>query len=148
MAFALTGFKAFGVSNTSATRKYETQIVQLYITGTAADVALDFGTDAGTFWTAAQANTTYGAMATEALAALKALIAQTNGLLAVQSAAQLQRVQVAALTAAGQFTQVISNNRPNIALFANDGAASYVFRFVYDLKDERAANVSDLGATQ
>lgn len=52
MAFALTKFVAFGVEAEEAVNKRYKQAVEFTITGLNSNVALDFGTYAGTFWTA------------------------------------------------------------------------------------------------
>ena len=66
MAFALTSFEAFPLQIDEPIQKRAVQIVRFTITAAGADVDLDFGDVAGTFWTAAIANGTYGTFATTA----------------------------------------------------------------------------------
>jgi hypothetical protein len=66
MAFALTKFQAFGKLIDSPISKRYIQQVVMTITQANTDTALDIGTNAGTFWTAAKANGTYGAVASSA----------------------------------------------------------------------------------
>ncbi len=75
MTFALTGFKAYKLSVPSAVDKYGLQVVEMTITRASTDVALDIDNTAGTFWTAAKANTTYGTLATNAAAAWAFILA-------------------------------------------------------------------------
>lgn len=146
MAFALTGFKAFGIRTSGSTRQHAVQIIELVITGTANDVALDLDTDAGTFWTAATGDATYGAMATQALADWKLALNNVKDLLAVEALALLKRVPIAALTGNGQYVMTVSHTRPNIALNAGDGDTAYTIQVRYALKDGQEAFTSDRGA--
>jgi hypothetical protein len=85
MTFALTKFKAWGVEIDEPVTKKFMQFAHLSITAAATDVALDIGTDAGAFWTAALANGTYGtSVATPALAALQAIQAKARAYLGFQ----------------------------------------------------------------
>lgn len=82
MTFALTKFEAWGVEIDEPVTKKFMQYARLVITAAATDVALDIGTDAGTFWTAALANGTYGtSVATPALAALQNIVAKSSAFL-------------------------------------------------------------------
>lgn len=148
MAFQLTGFKAFGIRTDGSTRKHAMQGVILSIAATAADVVLDIGTDAGTFWTAVKADAKYGTMATQALVQLKLLLAQVNQLIEVEGSALVSRVPVGTLTAAGQYTMTISNKRPVLTLNAGDGDLAYQLYLRWDLKDNLEATVLDLGTVQ
>lgn len=85
MAFALTGFSARGIDVKTPTKKRGIQQVVLSVTGAAADVDLDIGDDAGTFWTAAQADATYGALAAKALTILNQIVDNAAALVAVKS---------------------------------------------------------------
>lgn len=66
MAFALTKFRAYKVEVPTAIAKYGLQAIEMTVTRGASDVLMDLDTTTGTFWTAAKANGTYGAMATQA----------------------------------------------------------------------------------
>ncbi len=150
MTFALTGFKAFGIECEGATRKWGRQRALLYITAAATDVDLDLGDDTpGTFWTAALANATYGALASQAQDTLQNISAQVNGLMGFKCKQFLVRVQVAALSTTGQYCVVdVTNDRPNITMTASDGETSYIIELEWDLSDNSQPVVSDLGAAQ
>lgn len=78
MAFALTGYKSYSrAAYEPVTAQFE-QTVELTITRAATDTALDLGNPAGTFWTAALADVTFGALATKALAHWKTVQGKTR----------------------------------------------------------------------
>lgn len=52
MAFGLTSIKAYGVPSYEFSGNKFLQVLEMEITGTTADIALDIGNAAGTFWTA------------------------------------------------------------------------------------------------
>jgi len=64
MASALTAYKAWIQEADKATGPRHIQYLEMDITGANTDTAWDFATAAGTFWTAAEADETYGATAT------------------------------------------------------------------------------------
>lgn len=70
MAFALTSAQCYKLDIANATRAYGLQVIELTITRGTADVSLDFGNIAGTFWTAARADVTFGAYATQVASAV------------------------------------------------------------------------------
>jgi hypothetical protein len=63
MAFALTNFRAYKLGISSATDRYGLQGIEMTVTRTASDVAIDLDTVSGTFWTDILADATYGAYA-------------------------------------------------------------------------------------
>ncbi len=67
MTFALTSFVADGVKFQGPGPYRAIETYALTITAAATDVDLDLGDTTGTFWTAAQADSTYGEMATQVL---------------------------------------------------------------------------------
>jgi hypothetical protein len=71
MAFAVTKFLSYGLEIPDPVPRRCVQRVEMTVTSLAADVAWDIGASAGTFWSAAVADVTYGGIATQALAALK-----------------------------------------------------------------------------
>lgn len=73
MAFALVSWKGYPKPIEQGTIKRFEHVVELHITGLAADVDLDIGDLTGTFWTAALADATYGDYATAALAYITSL---------------------------------------------------------------------------
>ncbi len=135
MAFALTGYVARGTDISGPNFKKGTQQVVIRATGTSADVDLDIGDAAGTFWTAAIADTTYGALATKALLSLQRVAAQSVANVAVSSNQLIDRVQVASLTTTGQFTLANDVIGPNIAFNAGDGETAYYIILDYELND-------------
>lgn len=147
--FALTKFKAYGVQTEGSTRRHAAQVVEMVITGTTADVALDFDNASGTFWTAALADATYGTLATQALADITAISSRVSAVLTVSAQNLLGRVQVATLSAAGQYTIVPNATTfvPAIALNATDGDLLYnPIRIVWSMLDTLSPVVDDLGA--
>ena len=52
MAFALTGYKAWGIETSKAVSPECIQYLEVTITAANTDVAVDVGTTGGTFWTA------------------------------------------------------------------------------------------------
>ena len=72
--FALTKFNAYGFIIDSQIKKRAMQRATLHITAANTDTALDLGSDSGTFWTAAEADATYGDMATNALERLNEIV--------------------------------------------------------------------------
>ena len=57
MAFAITGYKAWGKETTKAVSPEVIQYLEMNFTATNTDVAYDLGTTGGTFWTSAGATT-------------------------------------------------------------------------------------------
>lgn len=134
MAFALTAYQARSVDIASPSYRQAIQEVVLDITGTTADVDLDIGDNTGTFWTAAQANTTYGALAAKALESIQRIVSQSDALVQVMSQQLLDRIQIATVAGAGEYSLAIQNLRPNIAFNAADGETSYKIILRYELK--------------
>lgn len=57
MAFAITGYKAWGIESSKAVSPEIVQHLEMTFTAANTDVAYDLGTTAGTFWTSAGATT-------------------------------------------------------------------------------------------
>jgi len=68
--FQLTKYNAYGFIIDSDIQKRAVQRAVFHITAANTDIDLDLSDSTGTFWTAAKADTTYGAMATKASASL------------------------------------------------------------------------------
>lgn len=146
MAFSLRKFKADGIRVSGPNRKRAVQLVELHITALATDVDLDIGDNTpGTFWTAALADATYGALATTARAKMVEIAAISNGLVAIKSPQLLDRIQIAAVAAAGQYSVAVDTLGPDIAVNAADGETSWVIQLEYALKDGYEAINADLG---
>jgi cytochrome c551/c552 len=146
MAFALVAYHARGVDVVGPSYKRGIQQVVLDITATANDVDLDIGDDSGTFWTAALANATYGALATKALASLQRIVAQSAALVAVSSEQLLDRVQTAAAGGNGEFALAIQNTRPNITVNAADGETAWKVILTYELDNYAFPEIQSLGS--
>jgi hypothetical protein len=127
MTMAIVKCKAYGLQTGAATRSKGLQIIELELTGAAADVAYDFGNSSGTFWTAVLTSSpTCGPSVLELFENVSA------GCLAFQNLTGPQlypRVQVASLTGAGQILKAVQNNRPNISFNAADGDTTYQLKF-------------------
>jgi len=134
MAFALTKFMAYGVDIAGPSKRRGIQRATLTITATVNDVALDFSADGGTFWTAARADATYGALATKALDILNQIEDQAVGLMNIESEQLLDRLQAAA-AAGTSYTVAINGHRPDITCAAANGETAWVFDFEWILND-------------
>lgn len=135
MAFALTKYKQHGVGLSGPGERTTLGFVELEITGLTTDVDLDIGDDDGTFWTAALANSTYGAMAAQALSDLQDIVANADDLLAVKSQQLLDRVQAAAASGTA-YTVGIEEKRPNITFAASNGETAYTIVLEYLMKEQ------------
>jgi len=71
--FSLTKYNAYGFIIDSDIRKRAIQRMTLHITAANTDTDLDIGDDSGTFWTAAEADTTYGDLGSKALDTIQAI---------------------------------------------------------------------------
>lgn len=85
MSRAVTAVEAFGREIDEPITKRFQQVLHLSVTGLATDTAYDFSNAAGAFWTDALADVTYGSVATQALAVLRAIQAGAKNFLSVQS---------------------------------------------------------------
>lgn len=94
MTFALTAFKAYGIRTSGANRQHTHQVAELKITSANTDVDLDIGDTTGTFWTAAQADSTYGTMAARALTVMTNIQAIAQDLKLPESEALSQKTPV------------------------------------------------------
>lgn len=135
MAFALTGYRLMAVQTDKAVSPRFLQFVELDITATAADVALDLNNPAGTFWTAALANGTYGATATAALASLNNVVIGARALLWDSATFILNRAR-AASDAVGVYTKTYSATEkvPAYALHAGEGQTADTIVLCYEMK--------------
>lgn len=135
MAFSLTKFHAEGIDVGGPARR-RLQRAVFTIAATAADVDLDIGDDTpGTFWTAALANATYGAVALNVQAFLQVLDDNVIALFQVNSPQLMDRVQTAAAGGNGEYALAIQNFRPNIAVNAADGETAWQIECVWELAD-------------
>ena len=146
MAFALTKYKAYGLLVSGPSRKQAVQYVEMHITAADTDVDLDIADSSGTFWTAAQANTTYGDIATSALESISDIGDQSAALLAVQSPEILIRAQDNTSPGSGFYGISVSGNLPNIEWASGNAPTSYQVTLTLALPDGVQPIRSDLGA--
>lgn len=145
MSFSLQGFKAYGVRAEGATRQHVRQMAELYIVATVNDVALDISNSAGTFWTAALADSSYGSLASSALSVLTTISGIAVALRSVKSEELLVRLQ-AASPSGTSYSLSVSSHLPSITCAAGNGQTSWHIQLEWLLPDGREAMVSDLGA--
>lgn len=134
MAFKLTSFVATPTKAMDAGLSRAAQRYVLKITGLVGDVALDIGTVAGTFWTAAKANADTGAMATEVLALLEANAANLDFITNI-FVPELSQRAIAAATSGVVYTRTL-NTTTKLPLFtfaANEGATAYTVVIDYQV---------------
>ena len=146
MAFALVAFRARQVDIASPSLKRGIQQVVLDITAAATDVDMDIGDDSGTFWTACLADATYGELAEQALDILQRIVAQAAAFVGCASQQLIDRVQVASLSGAGEFTLAVQNTRPNLAFSAADGETAWKLILTYEMDNGIQPMYASLGA--
>ena len=144
MAFALTGFASYGINTAGPSQKRGIQRATLYITGLVTDVDLDLGDDSGVFWTEAQANSTYGELATKALDVLNKIEDRCTSLLAVKSEQLIDRLQAAA-AAGTSYVLTVQAKRPNIEFAAGQGETAYQIDIEWLLNNFQFPIVSSFG---
>lgn len=126
MAFALTSFVLDGQKFQGPGPYRATQTAVFTITGTTADVDLDIGDYAGTFWAAAIANTTYGDVATTAKAALQKNDDQVQAVCRIYTPEIADRIQAAAASGTAYTLSIDSTSKLPIYTFdAANGETSY-----------------------
>ncbi len=150
MAFALTKFKAYGLRVEGAVRPHVQQVMSFTLTAAATDIAYDLGTTGGTFWTSAEANATYGSLAT----AVKALLLTTlpgllpaGALIACESEVLQTFIQVASGASGTQYTLAITDSMPTITFVSASAPTAWVLNLRWNLIDGAEAVVGDYGTT-
>lgn len=144
MAFALTGFKSYGVRADGAVRPHVLQIAEFRITAANTDTGLDISNSAGTFWTAAIANATYSDMAT---AVSSLLFNQISGILyQLRSVSGLPAYSVTQSPAAGSYTVTINSDIPDLAFNTGSAPTAYVLVLEWLTIDGAEAVRSDYGS--
>jgi hypothetical protein len=146
MAFALTKYKAYGTLVSGPSRKQAIQYVELHITAANTDTDLDIADASGTFWTAAQANSTYGDIAEQALESITDVGDQSAALLSVMSPEILSRAQDNTSPASGFYGISVSGNLPNIEWASGNAPTAYQVTLMLALPDGVQPIRSDLGA--
>lgn len=137
MAFALTSFFADGVRFMGPGPLAATQSYRFTVTAAATDVDLDFGDATGTFWTAAQADSTYGAMATQVLSQVDRLVSQYSSVKSIYLPELIDRMQVPSSPTGTQYVSDGINADtllPSYTFGASGGDTTYVLSVDYYLK--------------
>ncbi len=149
MTFALVGFRAAGARREGAQPCHGDQIVELKITAAATDVAYDFATTGGTFWTAAVADATYGGLATQARAFLlnrvAGVVAEYLGACSEVLDTVYTRV-AGAPGAATEYRVTVSYHMPSLAFNAAGGPTAITVRLQWRLVDGQEPLVLTLGS--
>ena len=131
MAFAVTAYKAYSVQVGGPSVRQCVQNFEMTITGTSADIVLDFDDSAGTFWSAVdgsdlglQAKTTFFQIAAvvDHLACPLFLSGVTDGKILVDTAATLATLQY-------KYDPVstVADPIPGVVLYTGEGLTSYSF---------------------
>ena len=144
MAFALTKFVSYGYDIAGPSKKRGIQRATLTISATTADVDLDIGDDSGTFWTAAAADSTYGALASKALEVLQKIEDNALAFHRIDSEQLLDRIQAAAASGTA-YVLAVQNKRPNLTFDAANGETSWVIDLEWLLNDGIYPIVSSFG---
>ncbi len=135
MAFALTTAEFRSLEFQNPSFKRGVQEVRLTVTGANTDVDLDIGDIAGTFWTAAVADATYGEMAALVLAQLEAVVA-SSAFFRGFSCPELQcsvYLLVASAPGASQYSLTTDTYGPDILLHSGDAPTAYNIILQYEL---------------
>lgn len=150
MAFALTKFKAYGLRAEGAVRPHVQQIFSFTLTAANTDITYDLGTTAGTFWTSAVANVTYGSIATAVRTLLLTRLpgsVPANSLMACEGVPLQTYIQVASGAAGLQYTKAISSNMPTITFVSGSAPTAWVLNLKWNLADGVEAIAADYGTT-
>jgi len=130
MAFGLSTIKAYGVPSYEFSGDKFIQVLELEITGTTADVALDIGDTSGTFWGDVSDTTAAGVVDSIFKKVEKHIALSCPELLAKTQVASGATVQTGEYkVAAPQSTSFA------ITLFANEGLTAYNLALQWSLKD-------------
>ncbi len=150
MAFALTRFKAYGRRHEGENRSHAEQVCELHITAANTDTAYDLDNSAGTFWTAALANATYGTLATSALRAfLTDIVAVKHRCIGVTGEALISDfIRVASGASGLQYIVAVGTttaHMPNLTFVSGSAPTAITLFITWSLVDGAEAVTSDLG---
>lgn len=126
MAFALTNAKFYKVDTSSPIDKRGLQAIEMTITRGSSDTDLDIGDIAGTFWTAAIADATYGTESRRALDSFTLIASQIEQVASCEiTAANGFLLRVASVSAVTQYQLVNGGTFPVVKpeIVLNSGAA-------------------------
>jgi hypothetical protein len=140
MAFALTSFRSYGVYIDEPITKRAVQYVHMTITALGADVDLDVGDAAGTFWTAAVADATHGTNAAKAKTAWVEILSKAKAIASMQSFEISKSKTPCGASAVGAGLVKINGTAlaPEILFHTAEGITALTLNFVIELKDEHA----------
>lgn len=146
MAQALTGYKAYGIRHDGETRSHAYQVVEMYITAANTDVTYDIGTAAGTFWTSALADATYGVVAASALNfILTTLPGTVVRLLRPEAEALTNRIQVLTSPSTSQYSILIASAMPTITFSSGTAPVAMYLTLTWMLHDGIEPRAQDYG---
>ena len=125
MAIQVVGYHIFGLETSKAVSPLAQQTLLINVNAASSDVTWDLGNAAGTFWTAALADATYGTTAASCLAALQSFDKAAAFALAVGGNFTLYRVRALTPTGTGDY-QISSwtNRTPNFVFATGAGPGS------------------------
>ncbi len=139
MAFALTSFVADGVRFSGPGPYRATEQYVFTVTAAATDVALDMGNTTGTFWSAATADATYGAMAAQVLETVTSWETNYQAVKNLYTPEVQDMTQVLSLSATGTYTLALDSTTklPNYTFHTAGGKTAYTVFVEYLLISNR-----------
>lgn len=142
MTFALTSFVADGIRFQGPTPYRSKQQYVFTVTAAASDVDLDIGDTTGTFWSAAQADSTYGEMATQVLDNIEAWAANLQAVSNLYTPELAGFTQVLSLSVTGTYTLALDSTTklPNYTFHTDGGATAYTVFVEYLLDPNMLPN--------
>lgn len=151
MAFALTKFKAYGLRAEGDVRPHAQQVMSFTFTAANTDVTYDLGTSAGTFWTSAVADATYGSLAGAARTLLLTTLPgnlPNTALMHIAGAYPLSTfAKVASAPSGNQYTLSVTSNMPTITFVSGSAPTAWVLTLTWILHDGIEALRGDFGTT-
>lgn len=130
MAFGLTSIKAYGVPTYEYSGNKFVQYLEMDITGTTADVALDIGATGGTFWTAVA-----DADANEAVQQIFKKVAKHVSLSVPQLLAKVPVASGATLATTQYKVTSPQNTSFAITIYTGEGLTAYSLAMSWVLKE-------------
>lgn len=130
MAFALTSMTTWAEPIQTASNYRGAQVIQMTITGADTDTAADIGDFGGTFWTDALADSTYGGIATAALAQLELIAAQAQSLIDLRSETLIAYTRVKSVTATTEYSVAVENHLPKVTFVSGSAPTAWTIEIV------------------
>ncbi len=149
MAFAVTAYKAYGNTLEQPVTKRFEYTIEMAISNLAADVDADIGDASGNFWTEAEADGTYGAIATEARKIMQDIQAKASSGSFDSEVLNTGLVRVAGAPSGATEYQVAAYTKhvPEIAFFAANAPTSWMLTLKFRLKNGEWINVDKAGGS-